>query len=137
MHQMTLYSQWMAKRPEKQTEFWSRMADRIRSAIDQSGLTPAELARRCGVTRAAVVQWADTGKISAVQIADLADAAGVDAEWLLTGKGGYSPEDRALLDQIKSLTDADRRRIQALADGLALTADVATGTPSDPTRKSA
>lgn len=137
MHQMTLYSQWMAKRPEKQAGFWSDMAERIRSAIDQSGLTPAELARRCGVTRAAVVQWADTGKISAVQIADLANAAGVDAEWLLTGKGGYSPEDRALLDQIKSLSDADRRRIQALADGLALTADVTSEDRTDPTRKSA
>ena len=113
------------------------MALRIQHAIEVSGETPAELARRCGVTRAAIVQWADTGKISAVQVADLADATGVSAEWLLTGKGGYSPEDRALLDQIKSLSEADRRRIQALADGLAFTANVASEDTDTPSRKSA
>jgi len=116
MEQRELYIHFMAKRPEKQTEFWRQIAARIQSAIDSSGLTPAELARRCGVTRAAVVQWADTGKISAVQIADFASAAGVSAEWLLTGKGGYSPEDRAWLDQLKSLSDADRRRPESQPD---------------------
>lgn len=137
MRQMTLYIPFMAKRPDKQAEFWGQIAARIQKAIKDSGETPAELARRCGVTRAAVVQWAQTGKISAVQIADLAGATGVSAAWLLTGEGGYSPEERAWLEQMKSLSDADRRRIQTITDGLALTANIPEPEDEDGHRKSA
>lgn len=127
----------MAKRPERQAVFWEEIAQRIRSVIEDSELSVAELARRSGVTRAAVAQWADTGKISAAQVAFFAAAAGVSAEWLLTGKGGYSPEERAWLEQIKSLSDEDRRRIQALTDGLALTSGIESDQDQDPAKKSA
>ena len=127
----------MTRQSDAQAAFAVDIAPRIRSVIDGCRLTPAELARRCGVTRAAVIQWGDTGKISAAQIARLASVTGADVAWLMTGKGGYSPEDRAWLDQVKSLPETDRRRIQALTDGLAFTAEPADSNNSSPHKKSA
>lgn len=127
----------MARQTAAQAAFAADIAPRLREVVNGCGLTPAELARRCGVTRAAVIQWGESGQISAAQIAKLASVTGADVAWLMTGKGGYSAEDRAWLDQVKTLPETDRRRIQALTDGLALTADPADPDKSTPSQKSA
>lgn len=67
----------------------STMGERIKLAREALGITGAELARRCGVTRSAVWQW-ENGNTQNLknEILYLAAAAlEVRAEWLVTGKG--------------------------------------------------
>lgn len=70
-------------------------ADRLRSTRERRGFTQADLARRLGLTRAAISQLesTDTKSVRGDNLFPLADALGVNARWLMTGKG--DPGDRA------------------------------------------
>lgn len=65
------------------------MSERLQKALEHSGLSKSEVARRCGVSPASVTQWlnGDTKEPKADKIFKLAAAAGVSFEWLVTGKG--------------------------------------------------
>lgn len=101
--------------------------ERLKAALNASGLTRAEIGRRIGVSKAAVAQWTSTGHISSENLIKFADVTGHDVGWLLSGKGGVTPEQRAWIDLLEQLPPAERRRIQGYAHVISLT----TNGPSD------
>ena len=75
---------------------------RIAHAIEQSGHTPASMARAIGCSAAAIYQWikGDTKDIKNELLFALADASRFEARWIATGEGPVRPDD-----------DADRKRL--------------------------
>jgi transcriptional regulator with XRE-family HTH domain len=65
------------------------ITDRIRQAIDASGLKQAEIARRVGVERQTVGDWYHGRSVNVRpdHLFALADVLGVEARWLATGHG--------------------------------------------------
>jgi len=66
------------------------LSDRIKYALNRTGLTQTELANRVGVTKGSVSNWV-TGRNLSIrsEIFDqVASALNVDHTWLATGKGG-------------------------------------------------
>lgn len=65
------------------------ITDRIRQAIDASGLKQAEIARRVGVERQTVGDWYHGRSVNVRpdHLFTLADVLGVEARWLATGHG--------------------------------------------------
>jgi len=102
----------------------------IREALGSSWgkrLPQAELARRLGVDKKTVYRWEVTGAITVSNARALAELAGCDVEWLLTGRGhgpgragagrvaeprpeSISPEEDELAREIVSRPDAFARR---------------------------
>lgn len=70
------------------------LSDRLRLALEQSGLSQAELARRIGVTPGAVSLWlsGETKALKASNAVLLAKHLGVSPEWLATGRGPMRPD---------------------------------------------
>lgn len=101
--------------------------DRIKEAIEGTGLKPSEIARAAGVSRGAVTQWTNglTRSLKAETAAKLEIATGYRASWLVTGKGPKKIADAEppgsvfhkltqdeidFLDNFRRLTDQDRAR---------------------------
>ncbi|MCX8017659.1 MAG: helix-turn-helix transcriptional regulator [Rhodocyclaceae bacterium] len=65
------------------------LAERLRLALEQAGMSQAELARRIGVTPGAVSLWlsGETKTLKASNAVLLAKHLGVNPEWLATGRG--------------------------------------------------
>lgn len=63
------------------------IADRINYLIETTGITHIELAKRLGVSRGAVSNWARGKAISGENIARVAEVFGVTMDWLKLGKG--------------------------------------------------
>ncbi len=95
----------------------SLLSDRIKIALDHSGLTPAELARRSGVKRQSVNDWIHGGtkRISGEALLKAAAALGVSAAWLASGKG-------QMLDRRAQIPPEDQEQLNRLA-ALYLSAD--------------
>lgn len=92
--------------------------DRIRTSRDKKGWNQSDLARAIGVTPQTVQQW-ENGKTSPrnKKIDALAQALGVSADWLLTGRDmtpslpdatndeeGLSPREKIIIELIRDLT---------------------------------
>lgn len=72
----------------------STLAERIRAALHESGLTQAELARSCSVSGATVNDWL-SGKTKTLRASTAIAAAAalkVDIAWLESGKGSVAPK---------------------------------------------
>lgn len=67
--------------------FMATIGQRIRQAIDFSGITQAEIARRMGVTPQAVNGWITTSTISKSNLSALAFHTKADLGWMMTGEG--------------------------------------------------
>jgi transcriptional regulator with XRE-family HTH domain len=65
------------------------ITDRVRAAIDASGIKQAEIARRVGVERQTVGDWYHGRSlyIRPEHLFALADTLGIEARWLATGQG--------------------------------------------------
>lgn len=62
-------------------------AGRLRAALSNAEMTQEELARRMGVSPAAVSRWAHGHRTPlSGYIARMADTLGVSVDWLLTGR---------------------------------------------------
>ena len=72
----------------------STLAERVREALTESGLTIAELARRTGVKHATVSFWLSgkTKTMSASNANAAAQALGVSVRWLVDGFGEKRPQ---------------------------------------------
>jgi transcriptional regulator with XRE-family HTH domain len=65
---------------------------RIKQARLEAGLQQYEVARRCGVSRAAVSNWENGQGIRSQKLIEYARVVGVPAEWLITG-GRIAPSE--------------------------------------------
>lgn len=67
--------------------------DRVALAIEHSGLTKSEMAKRCSVSPSAVTQWTsgETASIKPENLFALASESGVSAKWIATGQGSPEP----------------------------------------------
>ncbi len=88
-----------------------KMAERIRRARRNSGLSQAALAERPHVRRSAVSNWESVNDIhhSLQHLVALAKVCGVSFEWLGAGRGSMTP-DEALLSDIPT---ADAELLEA------------------------
>lgn len=75
--------------PETISPMMNTVSERIQYAIRHSGLSKAEIARRCDVSPQAVNGWIATGRIRKEMLYTLASITGVEAEWIAVG--GYEP----------------------------------------------
>lgn len=74
----------------------STLQERLETANAKQQLDVVEIARIAGVSRQAAQKWLDglTKEISATPLFRLAHHFNVDPEWLGTGAGGPTPQDR-------------------------------------------
>ena len=63
-------------------------SERLNAAFLDSGMTKSELARRCNMTSAAIIFLINgsTKEMAGGNVFPIADALGVSARWLMTGK---------------------------------------------------
>jgi len=96
------------------------IGDRIKQARNELKMTQDELAKKCGVKRAAVSQW-ESGKSkspTAENVMLLAKALGKPSDWFITGKGsgaGVAPD--AFMDEMKTLSATERQVVLTLIGG--------------------
>jgi len=96
--------------------------ERIAHAIEESGQTPAAVARLIGCTSAAVYQWirGETKDIKNDLLFALADATGFHARWIATGEGPAKlTEDvraRRLAELFQSLDDRGKDAVFRIAE---------------------
>ena len=103
------------------TDVKETLSDRLRFALDRSGMSQAELAERIGVTKGSVSNWI-LGRVSSIKsgtINKLADVLDVDARWLVTGAGSHDqpaePEELAeVIDFKKALQRASEQQREML-----------------------
>jgi phage repressor protein C with HTH and peptisase S24 domain len=69
------------------------LAERLRAALDESGMNQSELARRIGLTRGAVSLWlsGSTTSLAGDNLLSAAKMLGVSPNWLATGRGRMKP----------------------------------------------
>lgn len=102
----------------------SNLGERVRAAREARGLTRAELARRVKLTSTAVL-FLENGKtqdLAGGNVFPMADALGVSARWLVTGKGPMTgpdgpqgtPRDEAVARLAQALAMVDEVRLQAV-----------------------
>jgi transcriptional regulator with XRE-family HTH domain len=94
------------------------LSDRLRLALEQSGLSQAELARRIGVTPGAVSLWlsGETKALKASNAVLLAKHLGVSPEWLATGRGPMRPDASAPMEPGEELVPIERVRLKLEAE---------------------
>lgn len=78
------------------------MHSRVRLARRHAGLSQAKLAQRLGVHRSAVSHWEQPGERSPnmAHLRLLAEVAGVQFEWLATGRGAMALPTEVALDSV-------------------------------------
>lgn len=63
------------------------LAQRLKSVMDEQGVSQNALAKAIGVTQPSIKKIIDGNTLEPKKIMEIATALGVDAEWLKTGKG--------------------------------------------------
>ena len=87
--------------------------DRIRVAIERSGVTQEQVADACGVSGPAVNQWltGKTKKIDPGYLVDVAACTNASLNWLMTGKGNPARQKREPLSSVEERLLEDFRRL--------------------------
>lgn len=69
------------------------LAERLRAALEASGINQSELGRRIGVTRGAVSFWltSQTASLTGENLVKVASTLGISPAWLATGRGKMKP----------------------------------------------
>lgn len=99
------------------------LAQRLKTARKAAGLSQGELARRIGISRAAVSQW-ENGTIQSLDMANLfavADLCNINARWLALGTGtptkwiNLSPDEKHLVELFQAMPEALRGNLISIA----------------------
>lgn len=61
------------------------LADRLRAALEDAGVSQAKLARACGVTEPSVHGWVTTGRIAKEHLPTIAALTGKTLDYFLVG----------------------------------------------------
>ena len=87
--------------------------ERIRVAIERSGVTQEQVAEACGVSGPAVNQWltGKTKKIDPGYLVDVAACTNASLNWLMTGKGNPARQKREPLSTAEERLLQDYRRL--------------------------
>jgi transcriptional regulator with XRE-family HTH domain len=87
--------------------------ERIRIAIERSGVTQEQVAEACGVSGSAVNQWltGKTKKIDPGYLVDVAACTNASLNWLMTGKGNPVRQSREPLSTMEEKLLQDFRRL--------------------------
>lgn len=99
---------------------------RLRDLVDQTGLSDAKVARRCGMSTSGFNRYTKgLGLPGAAQLFAIADALDVSARWLIfghhdeAGSDELSAEHRLLLDSFSRLSVREREAVMDLVTKLA------------------
>ena len=95
-------------------------AKRLRDSRLAAGLTQAQIADACGLTKGAVSAWEQgvTDGILAENLFCVADALHVDARWLATGHSSMSSVATGIADDLASLPAEQLDAVRALIHSL-------------------
>lgn len=99
----------------------AEFVQRIDALLKERNEKRLSLAERCGFSLQSITEWSRRNSMpSADKVFAIADYLGVTIEWLLTGKedSGLSAKDRDLLRKYNSLSDRDKRAVDALIASL-------------------
>ena len=116
MERVSAHNFGMSKRSEAHDRFCREIAPRLVLAVRESRREQVDIAREIGVSKSAVSQWLDTGKIASSQIPLFAKATGVSVQWLMTGSEPLTKEDLTWLEKLKQLPESKRRDVQSYVD---------------------
>ena len=106
------------------------LKDRIKTAMEDAGLNPAELARRTQYTEATVSHWLSgrTKTLKGVSASKLSKVTGFSEKWLIEGRGERKPTNKE--PRISTSEAIEKPRYSDLANRLAELFDML---PDDPT----
>lgn len=98
----------------------SELSKRIKEAVDsakKNGHSIQSIATACGVSRQAVYLWirGETQSIDGTNLVELAEVSGMNARWIINGKGqkkGSVSNDEMLIVKAFRLLDDDMREEQ-------------------------
>lgn len=117
------------KRNRQDPEEKKAFARRFGTSLDRLGVTDAEFARLCGITKSAVFRYRTADSFPDAQfLFVVADALNVSARWLAIGEGspqrdpivdGLLPEQLQLLAWYEETPYKDRASFRVMASGLA------------------
>jgi len=102
-------------------------SERLKVAMELSGIKPVQLAAVVGVTPQSVGKWmrGEVEDLMSNHLFSVADATQVDARWLATGQGEPRPESRGLsfvgsllAQKIGTKTEDSQRIINEIIDRL-------------------
>jgi transcriptional regulator with XRE-family HTH domain len=95
-----------------------RIGERLRSARDAAGLTQGQIAKKLGIHRPSISEIeAGRRKVSAEELAQMADAYGVQVGWLTGEEGAHQVEDDKIIlaaRQLSKLKEQDLERLMKL-----------------------
>ncbi|MHD0644883.1 helix-turn-helix domain-containing protein [Pseudomonas aeruginosa] len=79
------------KAPETTSEHHGSVGKRLKDARKAVGISQAELAKMCDLTQSAVSDIEREKSSTSIFLPQIANALGVSAIWLATGKGSHEP----------------------------------------------
>jgi transcriptional regulator with XRE-family HTH domain len=103
----------------KSTNDTTELARRVKQAIDDSGMTSAQIAAACGVSPQAVNGWKKTGRIGKEQLPKLAQLTGRPLDWWLSGEPtNASPQSAATERLLFAVRGRSAEEIERIAEAL-------------------
>ena len=97
----------------------TEIAQRLRRAREAAGLSQGQVARKLGLHRPTVSEMeAGRRRVTAEEVAQLAELYGVNSEWIMTGRvAGWAAADERLAlaaRQLSKMSEADLERLLGL-----------------------
>ena len=104
------------------------IGDRLRFLLEARGYTQVELAKKCGITQAAIsnIITDSTRKPSAPTLLKLAAALQCNPQWILDGKGDpwqmntlHASSEQDLIESFRNMDDQSKAALLAAAKAMA------------------
>lgn len=100
------------------------LADRVKEAIEISGVSVSAIAERCGITPQSVYQWisGETKEIDGGNLVELAELTGYEARWIAKEAGpkkriyARTPEQAHVLQVMQRMNGYEARLLVKITD---------------------